>query len=223
MIGKKTAVVAICAALLFAALTNHVHAQACLGVPTGDGSFTPQFTIGLQDNITTFSGGVTANFAGPLSLQGSYAATDYASTEADDKAFGAQAAYEVPGVQFSMCPFIGGGYGTSSVAAVGADYDENRYIVPVGVGFGKTLSTGPNTAVTFFGTPRFVYVRHDTKILSGGTEQTVKTNDTLFATDLGIRFALRSAFIGSAVSLDTEDTSDTVVLFTIGFGFGGSR
>jgi hypothetical protein len=221
MIGKKSAVVAIGTALLLAASMSQVHAQACLGVPTGDGSFTPQFTIGLQDQATTFGGLLTANFPGPLSLQGAYAMADYDLRSENDNTFGAQAAFEIPGLQFSACPFVGGGYTKGSISVQGADFDENTIVIPIGFGMGKRLATGSNTSVTFFGTPRFLYVRTETDLLTGGNQVSATSDDTRFATDLGVRFGLGSAFLGGAVSLDSDNDSDTIVLFTIGFGFGG--
>jgi hypothetical protein len=213
---------ALFALLYLGFLAEGLSAQACLGIPTRDGSIAMIGSFMLTDGAKGFGGTIHGNLDGPISLQAGYAITDIDDLGANVNSFHAGFAFEIPDLSFSACPFIGAVYSTWSDSALGLEADLTQLVVPIGLGIGKQFAAGPSLGFTIFATPQFFHVRSKVSIagfdLASGTDSASE-----FGLELGFRLGTSAAFGGAGVSFTSVDESDPVFNVVLGFAAGRRR
>lgn len=216
MLGHGTRV-PVLAVLLSVVVATPVFAQACIGVPIADGAFAIEGQFSTTDGAKGYGADVTANLAGPLTLQGGFQIVDLDGVEESATTFGGTVAFEIPKLQFSACPLVGFSYGSWSDQLFGVDVDVTEIVVPIGFGIGKTIAAGSNLGLTLFAVPQFLYISG--KIEAAGQEETDSSNE--FGADLGFRLGGRSVYAGGGVFFSSVEDSDPTFNVTVGFSFGG--
>lgn len=146
-------------AVLLVAIPGRTFGQACIGMPSAPGQFGITGGVGFTDAGKLYDGTVNANLQSPLSINAFFGIG--VPDDADDNitSFGGSVAYELPNMQFSLCPTAGAQYSTVSTSAFGVQLDVNQIAVPIGLGIGTVLQS-PSVDVTLFALPQFCGCGH---------------------------------------------------------------
>ncbi|MEX2610633.1 MAG: hypothetical protein WEA24_11845 [Gemmatimonadota bacterium] len=177
--------------------------------------------VGFPENAKSYSGEVTADLVGPLSLGAGFGITKIDDVDENVTTFGGQAAYEVSGTSFSACPVVGAEYSTWSDTFSGVDVDVNQLVIPVGVGIGTTLAAGSNTDVVLFAVPQFLHIRSSVEASEGNVSFEDSDSDNEFGAEAGARFVFGSIFAGAGVFMTSIEDDDPTFNLAVGLTFGG--
>jgi hypothetical protein len=197
--------------------------QACLGIPTNDGSVAIIGSFATTNGAKAYGGTVHGNLVGPISLQAGYSLIDVDDVDANVNSFHAGVAAELPSLSFSACPFAGAEYSTWSESGFGVDVDFTQTVIPVGLGIGKQFAAGPTMGFTIFATPQFMYIRAKLSVTDGIDSISETESSSEFGLGFGFRLGNSSVFGGGGVSFTSIEDSDPVFNVSLGFAVGGTR
>lgn len=198
-------------------------AQACLGIPATNGQFAFQAGVGLSLEATSFGGSFTANFSGPLSAGVGYTYTDFddypsrdVGTQTDGpngNTVSANVAFEIPGIDFSLCPILGMEYsrvtGVYLPFAMGPHATVNSIVVPAGFGVGATLPVARSWRLTPFGVSQVLYIHSEAQAEYEGWTSSKHKGDAVEAGWVfGILFGSERIQVGGSAALTTIEGSD---------------
>lgn len=205
-------------------LPSQAAGQACIGVPIPNGSFGIAGHYQTTDGATGFGAALTANLAGPLSLQGRYTRFDLDGIDDDANAFGGTIAFEVPNLAFSVCPFAGVDYTKLSATdpEFEIDMEITETVIPIGIGLGYTFPASPTLGLTIYGMPQFMHIRSKFSV-PVFDDESFKDEANEFGADVGFRLSTRSFFGGAGVMFTTLEESDPVFSIVVGVAVGGAR
>ncbi len=184
-------IVILTAAALVAG-TAGAAAQACLGLPTRDGSIAVAASHAATNGTSRLGGDFHADVSGPGAFGVAY------RRGADD---GAGSSYELRGaydlylVEPAICGVAGLRF-TDRTSDTGAE----RLAVPVGLGIGKALRGERLTAIVY-AIPQYMWVREDRSV--PGLEDVETSNE--FTGEAGVTLGILPLFVNGAVILDTLD------------------
>lgn len=212
---------AVTAALVAAPVP--VIAQACIGIPTAEGSLAVVGGFATTDGAKGFGGTLHGNLEGPISIQAGYTLWDLDDIDENFNAFHAALGMEVPNLSFSACPFVGAEYATWSESAFGVDVEITQTVIPVGLGIGKSFAAGPALDFTLFAAPQFMYIRTKGSVSDGTDSFSDTESGSEFGLGVGFRMGTQAVFGGAGVSFNTIEESDPTFSLSIGLGFGGAR
>lgn len=200
-------------------------AQACIGVPIPDASFGIAGHFQTTEGANGYGGSLTANLAGPFSVQGRYTLLDMDDIEENANSFGGTAAYEIPNISFSVCPFVGLDYTKWSATDpdFGVEVDVSETVIPIGLGLGYTFAASPTIGLTVYGMPQFMHIRGKLTASAGGEEESFEDDSNEFGADIGFRLGTSSLFGGAGVMFTSIEESDPVFTVAIGIAVGGPR
>jgi hypothetical protein len=195
------------------------YAQACMGTPVGGGQFGVEGGMGVGEGFKTYSGGLNANMAGPLTFGAGVGITKPDGGGDNVTSLGASGGYElVQSSRLSACPVVGLNYSTFTTDVVGVELDINQLVVPVGLGLGTTLPAG-SLDVTLFAMPQFLWFRTTAK--ADGESASDSQNE--FGLNTGLRVGTSALYAGAGVSMTSVEDSDPVFNFGVGLVLGGRR
>lgn len=166
-------------------------AQACLGLPTGDGAVALAGSYTTVEGSDEVGGEFNADVTGPGAFGFAY------RTDRDDdgpSTYEVRGAYDLYLLEPSICGVAGLRFMDLESGAV-----SERLGVPVGFGVGKTLGAGRLTA-TVYAIPQYMWVR---EVRSGtlGDEEVETSNE--FTGEAGVTFGVLPLFVNGAITLDT--------------------
>ena len=210
-------------ALLMTALSAEAAAQACIGVPIGNGSFAIEGQFATSDGSKSYGATATANLQSPITIQGGYTLTDLDGVEKNANGFHGLVAYEVPTRSFSACPLVGISYNKWSDDFLGVDVDVTETVIPIGLGIGKTIPAGSNLGLTLFAVPQFLHIRGKIEADGGTGSETASDNSNEFGSEFGFRLGGSAFFAGASVMFTTVEDSDPSFGVTLGIALGRGR
>jgi hypothetical protein len=209
---KTTLAIAVLAA---ATLAGSAQAQVCASDPTVDGGFSLGGRIDFPENLDSFGVEGSYNARGPLSVFGGLdVVTRDGVDDGGQDVFFAGLALETPrigsllGPRVSACPQVRFAY---------ADTDAgSAFSIPVGLGFGATLTTSPaGPTVSPYVIPQLVYSRLERDdTLGGGSE-----SETNFGLRGGALLTFGMFFVGGELNFLAADESDTTFGIRAGVRF----
>jgi hypothetical protein len=210
--------------VMAAALTlpSVLQAQACLGVPSGDRQIGVQGGMGITEGFKSYGGEVNANLTGPLSVGGGYSYVKPDDVDTNGNAFSGRAAWELPVAMMSVCPVSGVGYTRFHEEDAGESATVTATVIPVGIGFGKTLMATENMFVTLSAVPQFLHIRNHMET-TGTVNIEADESDNAFGADFGLNFGMRNFYAGGGVSITTIENDEPTFSFGMGILFGGNR
>lgn len=167
-------------------------AQECLGLPTRDGDVALAGTAGGFQDDAHFGAEFTADVSGPAAFAFSYGA---GGGDDDRQMFTGRASYDFYLVEPAVCVVAGVLYDDAPGGLV-----EERWGVPLGFGFGKTLRSDDLTT-TVFAVPQYVFVREQRL---EGLELDTET-DSEFMGEAGVTLGFRPFFLGGSVVVSSFD------------------
>jgi hypothetical protein len=191
-------------------------AQVCVGVPTRDGDLAFSGTFGITDGAKIYGIGANADVTGPLSLEVGYSLITYDDLADNANSFHAGIGLELPGLNFSACPFAGLQYSILDTQWFGIDVGVRQTVGVVGFGIGKSFAIAPEAQLGLYTVPQFLYLRARITATDGVFSESETNSETEFGASLGFRLASRSFFGGAAVSFSTIEDSDPVFTVTLG-------
>ncbi len=204
------------------ALPGMLQAQACIGVPSQDRQFGLAGAMGFTEGQKMYGGELSANLAGPLTVGGGYALVKPDDVDTNGNHFTGRAAFELPVASVSVCPTSGLGYTRFHEEEAGESATVTATVIPVGVGFGKSMRAGENMSITFAAIPQFLYIKNRVET-SGTLNMEAEDSENAFGAELGVNLGMRSWYVGGGASFNTVDGSEPVFQVGLGILFGGHR
>jgi hypothetical protein len=199
-----------------------LQAQACIGVPTADRQFGLAGAMGFTEGQKMYGGELSANLAGPISVGGGYALVKPDDVDTNGNHFSGRAAWELPVAQVSVCPTSGVGYTRFHEEQAGDEATVTSMVIPVGLGFGKSLRAGENMSITLSAVPQYLYIKNRAET-TGTVNLEVEDSESAFGADLGVSLGMRSWYVGGGASFNSVEGSDPVFSVGLGVLFGGPR
>lgn len=204
------------------ALPGVLQAQACIGVPSADRQFGLAGAMGVTEGQKSYGGELSANLAGPITVGGGYALVKPDDVDTNGNHFQGRAAYEMSVANFSVCPTSGVGYTRFHEEEAGESATVTATVIPVGLGFGKSLRAGENMSITLSAVPQWLFVKNRAE-MTGTINMEAEESDNAFGADFGVNFGMRSFYAGGGVSVNSFEGSEPVYTFGLGVLFGGNR
>jgi len=224
MCGCRMTQLLVVVTALVSTIAANATAQACVGVPSGDGRFALQAGVGLTTGATSYGADFSANVRGPFVVGASYALTNLAYAEPNGSTFSGDVAFEIPGVGMSLCPRFGVAYSRASGLSTNIYPGPYTTVTTVSwsleVGGGKTLPVTPTLFATPFAAAGLVLLHSQAQAKSGGFTSDRYTDDVAgLGAVLGLLIGGRKVHAGARVSFVTIDDSDPLVTLGVGFVF----
>jgi hypothetical protein len=193
-----------------------LQAQACIGVPVGQGAMALVGHAGTTGDASRVGGDFVANLNGPLSLGFGYTRAGAEGTRPARDTFSGRAALQMLLVEPMVCPVAGVRHTrwAGTVATGGGDVRVLEF--PLGVGIGATRALlAPGTGVTLFAVPQVVFQRTTTDGFGGERTDTA----TEFEGEVGFRVGTARFFGGAGVVLSSASGADPLFAVSLGVAF----
>lgn len=195
-------------------------AQACIGVPAGNGQVALSGGAGFTEGVKSYGAEAAFNLVGPVSLEAGYSLVTFDDIDNNGNTVSGSGAFELPVPGLSVCPAAGVSHMRWSERFELAEVTLTSTIIPVGMGVGRELPAGPNLFVTLFAVPQFLHVRGTISGSEGGASVSVSDSTNEFGTALGMRLGSDEFYVGAGVNLTTIEGSDPTFGVTMGLVLG---
>jgi hypothetical protein len=203
-------------------LPSVVAAQACLGIPVGEGAYTIGALGSFTEGRKSFGPNVQVNIEGPLAVSAGYRMTIYDDVDPNGHGVSGMIAYDLALEGLSMCPVVGLSYDRISESEDDITGRVSSTVIPIGLGIGKTFSSATESlAVTLSATPQFLYVRTSVGIFGDEGSITVSDSSTEFGASLNAVVGTGTFYFGAGVLLTSIEESDPVFGIGVGAFLGG--
>jgi hypothetical protein len=204
------------------AVPGMLQAQACIGVPSVDRQFGLAGAMGFTEGQKMYGGELSANLAGPISVGAGYGLVKPDNVDTNGNHFQGRAAWEMSMAKLSVCPTSGVGYTRFHEEEGAESATVTAMVIPVGLGFGKSLRAGENMQITLSAVPQYLYIKN--RMESSGTiNLEAEDSESAFGADFGVNVGMRSWYVGGGASFTSVENSDPVFSVGLGILFGGDR
>jgi hypothetical protein len=208
---RKSVLVGVLA--LVACGAQDVYAQACWGVPAGDGQGAVGTSIGLAEDVTSYGVSASANLRGPVLVGAGFSIHDIEDLDDNATSFGGQLGAELPTTSLSVCPTVGVSRTTFSTDVFGVDVDASGLQVPVTLAVGRRFDTADGLALVPSAEAGLIHIRSEVE--AAGFEESESANE--FLGRVGLTLGWQQIFMSGGISFTTEEDSDPS--FGLGLGF----
>jgi hypothetical protein len=197
---------------LTAVVFSDVLAQACIGIPIRDGQMAVQgeATGRSREAGLDLGGRVGVNFNTPFSLDFAVSRPDYDAGRGT--VIATRLAFEILDYQPSVCPYAGFEYQSRPGPNGEAD---TRVLLPVGIGFGRTVGSARMLSLSLFATPELVFLPGEDATDPAGFFDEIRARSMGRGT-LGLVMGTPFLYGVAGVQLTTVAADDPV--FSLGIG-----